>query len=163
MGAFCVPLCQRGTAVGAAFPTGSGPQSGTPLRFCRFPALLRQGARVRLTGNDGRKSCKVVFLYIVFNLFIDCFFIFRLFICIKGEKPFAGAGLSQCQLDSVVDHIKNIIFPGKTHFHLCGVDVDIHKVCRHFQQKDAAREPCPCIMVPLKAISMPAIMVRLRT
>ena len=141
---------QHGSILRAALPAGhSGrrgfscrlrPQSGPFLRFRRFPALLRQGARVCLPGNDGRKSCKAVILYIIFNLFIDYFFIFGLFICIKGEKPFAGAGLSQCQLDSVVDHIKNIIFPGKTHFHLCRMDVDIHKVCRHFQQKDAARE-----------------------
>ena len=89
---------QHGSILRAALPAGrSGrrgfpyrlrPQSGPFLRFCRFPARLGQGARVRLPGNDGRKSCKVVMLYIIFNLFIDCFFIFDLFICIKGEDVY---------------------------------------------------------------------------
>ena len=40
----------------------------------------------------------------------------------------------------MIHHIKNIIFAGKAGFDLGRMHIDIHKVGRHFQQQNAARE-----------------------
>ena len=78
-------------------------------------------SRLGLTRNDGRKPRKVIFLYIIFCCVIACFrfvgfFIF--FTLFKGEAPLSGARLGQCQLDSVINEVKDIVFPGKAHFSL---------------------------------------------
>ena len=54
--------------------------------------------------------------------------------------PLAGAGLGQCQLDGMVNHIEDVVFPGKAHLDLGRVHIHIHQVCRHIQQQDTARE-----------------------
>ena len=40
----------------------------------------------------------------------------------------------------MINDIEHVVFPGKASFDLCRVDIDVHKVCGHFQQQDAARE-----------------------
>lgn len=100
-------------------------------------------SRLGLTRNDGRKSCKVILLYIIFCRVITYFkfvgfFIF--FILFKGKTPLSGARLGQCQLDSVINEVKDIVFPGKAHLSLGRVDIDIHKVSGHFQKQDSSRE-----------------------
>ena len=40
----------------------------------------------------------------------------------------------------MIHHIKNIIFAGKAGFDLGRMHIDIHKVGRHFQQQNSARE-----------------------
>lgn len=74
-------------------------------------------SRLGLARNDGRKPCKVILLYIIFRRIITCFrFVgfLVLFILFKGEAPFSGARLGQCQLDSVINEIKDIVFPGQS-------------------------------------------------
>ena len=95
--------------------------------------LCRQCAGGRLTRNDGGKSCKVIVLYSIFALNIVFFFSFLFFVCFKGEAAFPGAGLCQRQLDRMVNDIEHVVFPGKASFDLCRVDIDVHKVCGHFQ------------------------------
>ena len=100
-------------------------------------------SRLGLARNDGRKPCKVILLYIIFCRVIIYFrfvgfFIF--FILFKGETPLSGARLGQCQLDSVINEVKDIVFPGKAYLSLGRVDIDIHKVSGHFQKQDSSRE-----------------------
>ena len=107
-----------------------------------------------LTRNDGGKPCKVIILYSIFVLSIVFFFSFFSFVCFKGEAAFPGAGLCQRQLDRMVNDIEHVIFPGKAGFDLCRVGISSSKM---------PPGNLPCMVVPLKAISMPAMMVRLRT
>ena len=114
--------------------------SSGALRLRGFPALRGQRTGVCLTRNHGRKSRKVIILYIIFVLCIVFFFEFLIFVRFKGKAAFPGAGLCQRQLDRMVNNIEHVIFPGKAGFDLCRVDIDVHKVGGHFQQQDAARE-----------------------
>ena len=114
--------------------------SGRTLRLRGLPALRGQRTGVCLTRNDGRKSCKVIVLYSIFILSIVFFFEIIFFVCFESETALPGARLCQRQLDSVVNNIEHVIFPGKAGFDLCRVDIDVYKVGGHFQQQDAARE-----------------------
>lgn len=84
------------------------------------------------------------------------------FLTVKDELSLPCTRLAQRQLDSMVDEVEDVVFPGKADFCFCRMDVDIHKVGRHLKKQDPSRK-LSCIVVPLNAISMPAIMVRLRT
>ena len=118
-----------------------------------------------LARNHRRKSCKVIILYSIF-FFISAIFTFIgyivLFLAVEDELSLSCTRLAQCQLDGMVDEVEDVVFPGKADFCFCRMDVDIHKVGRHLKKQDPPGN-LPCIVVPLNAISMPAIMVRLRT
>ena len=108
--------------------------------------MVFQRSRLRLPRNNGRKACKAFFLYSIFcRLFV--FFCILGFFCIfllrrllKGELPFAGAGLRQCQLDGMVHQIENIVLVGEAHLGFGRVNIDIHKVGRHLKKQNSSRE-----------------------
>ena len=85
-----------------------------------------------------------------------------LFLAVKDELSLPCTRLAQCQLDGMVDEVEDVVFPGKADFCFCRMDVDIHKVGGHLEKQDPSRK-LPLHHSALNAISMPAIMVRLRT
>ena len=96
--------------------------------------MVFQRARLCLPRNDGRKSCKVIFLYSIFaRIFVffrnvEFFVVLFVFGFLEGEQPLAGARLSQSQLGGVVHKVENIILAGEADFRFGRVHVDIHQV-----------------------------------
>ena len=63
-----------------------------------------------------------------------------LFLTVKDELSFPCTRLAQRQLDSMVDEVEDVVFPGKADFCFCRMDVDIHKVGRHLKKQDPSRK-----------------------
>ena len=54
------------------------------------------------------------------------------------EAPLSGARLGQCQLDSVINEVKDIVFPGKAHLDLGRVHIHVHRAEPGGQMEDTA-------------------------